>query len=193
MNSQSPNVYHLPNPPSRGAWGVLLIIIAVIYLSSCKSTSKVVDTQENSSSDSTYTQVKKELFQIGNQEFESLTLEVITEKPVVVFVDGEERLATETTTTRQVAIKESKTDSVFQSSDSTFAAKEDTTSLSTNFNKQTEGMEVVPDIVEGISKGFFDTVFGKVGKTITALILLVILIIVIRVLMKKEKSKNQLS
>lgn len=170
-----------------------ILFLLLISLFSCKSTSKIIDNQESSSSDSTYTQVKKELFQIGNQEFESLTLEVITEKPVVVFVDGEERLATETTTTRQVAIKESKTDSVFQSSDSTFAAKEDTTSLSSNFNKQTEGMEVVPDIVEGISKGFFDTVFGKVGKTLTTIILLVILIIVIRVLMKREKSKNTLS
>lgn len=160
----------------------------LIALSGCKTTSRTASSTLSSGSQTTQSNLSRAEFRIGDELFESLTIETVIELPTVILVNGEERVVNTTTTERQTAIRATKKDSSFTSLDSSFRSSKDTTLIKDTLNRATEGMEVIPDIVEGLSKGFFGAIFGKTGKFIVALILIIIAVILLRMALRRRNN-----
>lgn len=166
----------------------LLLTACCLLLFSCKTTQRSSGTSLSSGSSTTATTFQSETFRIGDANFQSLTTTITRQRPTVVLVNGIEQVVTETITETQTAVVASQKDSTRIRIDSTVLASQDTTAFVDTLSRATEGMEVIPDIVEGVSKGFFDSVFGKTGKFIVSIILLVFLVILLKVVFRKKKD-----
>lgn len=165
---------------------LLPICVLLLVMCSCKTTSRTSSSSQTSGSEITESTRSLSTFSIGDQTFESLTIETTIETPTVVFINGAERVVQQTTTQTQTAVRSTRSDSTFTSIDSRELSSTDTTAVVDSLQRETEGMEVIPDIVEGLTKGLFDTIFGPIGKFITALILMVIFMLLLRYLFQRD-------
>jgi exoribonuclease R len=165
-----------------------MTIATIIMLSSCKTTSRSTSSSLSSGSQTTQSNLRRAEFRIGDELFEFLTIETVIELPTVILVNGEERVVNTTTTERQTAVRATKKDSSFASVDSSLRSSKDTTVIKDTLNRATEGMEVIPDIVEGLSKGIFGAIFGKAGQFVVVLILIIIAVILLRMAFRRKKN-----
>lgn len=173
---------------SVSGWHCLLITAYCLLLFSCKTTQRTSGTSLSTGSNTTETTFSSDTFHGVDGTFQSLTKTITRSTPTVVMVNGREEVVTETTTETQTAVVSTQKDSTRTQINATFQATQDTTAFLDTLSRATEGMEVIPDIVEGVSKGIFSAIFGKTGKFIVSLILLVIFVILLKLVFKKKKG-----
>jgi len=156
-------------------WAFLFLAMAV-FAFSCKSTKKQIE-QSN--------RVQSEVVTISNRElntdlgtFSRKTL--ITERTIESY-DQNLLPIKETTVTTEVFESENKNVTIKKAIEGTQVNLESFDSLS--FNKETEGMEIVEEIVGGIT----GKLFGGVTKWVIASIFFVILLIFVKSLIQNNK------
>lgn len=163
----------------------LLITACCFLLFACKTTSRTASASLYTGTNTSESTLSKDTFKIGDATFRSLTTETVTDRPTIVFVNGEEQVVIETTTQRQTAVSASQRDSSNTQLSGIFLAARDTSSFVDLLHRDTEGMEVIPDIVSGITTGFFDSIFGPIGKIIVSIILMILLVMVLTYAFKR--------
>jgi len=170
-----------------------IFIILIIF--SCKTTKKVIDTSSTigkEAQQSTQTTVtnNKITDELTETITETITEEVV-EKNEVLKDNAGNKILSPVKTVKKTSSKTTelftnkKEDKLITDNVDTIKQK-DTVSVNSNYDRATEGQEVVSDITSGISKGFFKFIFGGFVQYI----FIIIGGIFIFILIKKQINKS---
>ena len=157
-------------------------VFLVLLSFSCKSTKKNLVESNRVDQDIISVTTEEITTDLGNVTKKTIITETVTKKYEVV--DGTDivKPSTVTTITTEVEEKENKNQSIKK------AIEEDNISLnsfdSLYLDKETEGMEVVEEIVSGVTGAFI----GDIAKYIIGAIFFVILLILLSKLFKERKQ-----
>ena len=165
---------------------LVAIVLILFTITSCKTTKKSVDTQASITS-TTVTKNTDSLV-IDNQVkelTEIITETVITRKEVITdTVANKTTVQPITITNRKIErflVDVKKVNTLKSLSSKTLS---DSTSLSSNLDKETEALDVVEDVTKGLTEGFFKGIFGDVVKW--GLVIITLILAIILLTRKKE-------
>jgi LAS superfamily LD-carboxypeptidase LdcB len=164
----------------KGFWLTLLFLVVMLLAVSCKSTKKTIGEVSRTEQESVDTIIREINTDLGKVTKKTVVTQVVNEKYELVPGTNEVQPTKTTTITTEVEEIESKRTTNKKAIEVTAIDAESFDSLA--LDRETEGMEVVEEIVGGITGAFI----GDITKYIIGTIFFVILIIVVTRLLKKR-------
>lgn len=168
---------------------ILFLFIPVLF--ACKSTKKTISLQESLSKE--IVQEKENIQEKieDRKDLSEITTKRIITRDVPITTQSGEVIITKEQVVEEVREKYDKgTETIVRDISKDVITQKDTTSVTAELNKETEGQEVVKDI----SKGIFEAIFGNYLKHIATAIGIIILIVTIKKLNvfgdKKQKEEG---
>lgn len=167
----------------KGFWFTLLFLVTILLVLSCSSTKKNI-VQGSRVEQELITSTKRELVtDLGELKKKTIITEVVRESYEVVAGTDQVQPTKTVTTTTEVIESENKNTTNQKAIEGSLIKLETFDSLT--LNRETEGIEVVEEIVGGITGTFF----GGITKWIIGTIFFVILLIFVKSLLKKRSSQ----
>jgi len=166
----------------KGFWISLLLLVALLMSVSCKSTKKNIEEVSRTEQEFTSTTTKDVSTDLGKVTKKTTITQVVNEKYEVVSGTKEVQPIKTTIITTEVEEVENKSSTSKRFMEETVLDTGTFDSLS--LGKETEGMEVVKEIVGGVTGAFI----GDITKWIIGTIFLVILIFIITKLLRRKPN-----
>tara|TARA_R110000822_G_scaffold57267_3_gene144160 strand:- start:361 stop:867 length:507 start_codon:yes stop_codon:yes gene_type:complete len=166
----------------RGFWLTLLFLVVMLLAVSCKSTKKTIAEVNRTEQEFVSTTTREINTDLGKVTKKTIITEVVREKYELVDGTTEIQPTKTTTITTEVEEIENKNATIKKAIEVTAIDTETFDSLA--LDKETEGMEVIEEIVGGVTGAFV----GDVTKWIIGTIFFVILIFIITKLLKRKPN-----